>query len=797
MQATKNLATWASATYTQEAGDTDWSKYQLSVQATPKQYSIVTAATTATSLSTYDGYDILSGSGLLLSTDGSSLISGTAGVVTTTAPTFPAPTKDATQSSTTNTNFVTATTIGTPYFVKPDGTKVWRVVGTTLTEYTLSTPWNLTTAVANGRTISSFGNFGFCFDPYGTVIYILGSGGQLSYRALGAAWDITTSGSAQTGSALNAIASTCRQLRISPDGMFLIAGSSSAAGTTSPNNAIFTFSFTQAFNPNAVTVTATYQSPALSSGATGYMNFDVTPDGKTFVIVRSDGAASPVLSVLVYAVTTPWSMATGNFTQLGSTFLPTMADFTGLSATAPLGCFLASNGTRLNILFGATTSYNSYVVDLNTKYNVNISSFSLGAAPVAAYRQLPRVYVDMESAANKINLFNKQLDFVSSTTTQAVVGADGAGIFTTGSQLLLNETTLVTTSNVTQGTAGGLAAQTWWGPTGYVSYSGKYLAVLGGGNTRAIRISSDGSNFYVCSTAGTYQYKLATPWDISTATLFTSLNLTSYGIDFNPDGTKAFIFTGINTLTEYQLKSPWNIATLTATGVTKTGLTTVEAGGRFTPSGTQFYYSAVPSNYTLTVYGLSTPFDITTFGGATNFNSDLNGYYSGQRCNPVLEPSGAFLAMGMYNAYITNEPLLTAFDVLTTQATRSLATAATSLYWPAGTTGSTGAHGLDFSTDGTKFYICASGGNTVYQLNVRTKALTQYTCTFPTQASAPTTVFQPDGGVEATLTGSIVGGNISITSPEVIRSGRAVAMKVVSPQAGADMTNLTLNLWKT
>ena len=80
----------------------------------------------------------------------------------------------------------------------PDGTKVYFLTasGTRVTEYDLSTAWDISTAVylqnfsVAAQETQPFGVF---FKPDGTKMYITGSSSNVNEYDLGTAWDVTTS----------------------------------------------------------------------------------------------------------------------------------------------------------------------------------------------------------------------------------------------------------------------------------------------------------------------------------------------------------------------------------------------------------------------------------------------------------------------------------------------------------------------------------------------------------------------------------------------------------------------------
>ncbi len=151
------------------------------------------------------------------------------------------------------------------------------------------------------------------------------------------------------------------------------------------------------------------------------------------------------------------------------------------------------------------------------------------------------------------------------------------------------------------------------------SYSGKALSVASqlpnGGE--ALAFSSNGDYLYVTSNySGTtiYEYTLATPWDITTASYTRSGNAVASGLTgiyFSSDGTKMYALEFYNDiLDEYTLSTPWNIST-----ISKTASISVPYGNNysmtFSYDGTKFYdfneYTDKMYEYTMT-----TPWDITT-----------------------------------------------------------------------------------------------------------------------------------------------------------------------------------------
>ena len=104
-----------------------------------------------------------------------------------------------------------------------------------------------------------------------------------------------------------------------------------------------------------------------------------------------------------------------------------------------------------------------------------------------------------------------------------------------------------------------------------------------------LAISSDGTQFYTCTTAGggvAYQYSLSTAWDLSsTITSVSNISVISgaRAITFYDDGTRFFLldgYAGTPFLQEYTCTA-WTLSTAVATGNTFTFSETTSAVGAF------------------------------------------------------------------------------------------------------------------------------------------------------------------------------------------------------------------------
>ena len=102
------------------------------------------------------------------------------------------------------------------------------------------------------------------------------------------------------------------------------------------------------------------------------------------------------------------------------------------------------------------------------------------------------------------------------------------------------------------------------------SYASKSFSVSAEQNQpRGMYIKSDGLKMYVVGTSGSKitEYSLSVAWDISTASYttkyFSVSNQESFpeGISFKSDGTKTFVVGSSGRVIEYKLSTPWDITT--------------------------------------------------------------------------------------------------------------------------------------------------------------------------------------------------------------------------------------------
>lgn len=155
-------------------------------------------------------------------------------------------------------------------------------------------------------------------------------------------------------------------------------------------------------------------------------------------------------------------------------------------------------------------------------------------------------------------------------------------------------------------------------------------------NTIGMEFRPDGRKLYVVTSDATtsatyaYEYNVATPFDVRTASLVSSslanvANIAgvnfSYpgGITFSPDGTKAFgVFYGGSSndftnsrIVELSLPTPWAISGITRTRTVYPGAANNITGIQFSKDGTKAY-TVCTNNDRVFQYNLSTPWNVST-----------------------------------------------------------------------------------------------------------------------------------------------------------------------------------------
>lgn len=140
-------------------------------------------------------------------------------------------------------------------------------------------------------------------------------------------------------------------------------------------------------------------------------------------------------------------------------------------------------------------------------------------------------------------------------------------------------------------------------------------------NPTSIAFNTDGTKLYVAGYGndGVYEYSLSTAFDLSTASYnnnsfsFSSQDTSPQSISFNSDGTKMFM-QGIasNSVHQYSLSTGFDVSTASYDSVS-VSVQNSSGGLSFNPDGTRFYLiCSIFGSNAVHQYSLSTGFDLST-----------------------------------------------------------------------------------------------------------------------------------------------------------------------------------------
>jgi len=275
---------------------------------------------------------------------------------------------------------------------KPDGTKVFIVDNQSeeINEFSVTTPWDVSTLThirAMSTTSEESNPMGLCFDPTGTKMYIVGSGGdEVNYYGLTQAWTTNTAVAVSIKD-LSGNSGTPNGIQFSPDGMKMFIADGSL-------NEIQLWTLTKPWD----VTTASYDSK-FDASMNNTEGFNFSHDGRRLYVV--DGSAED--DIHQYYMSTPWDISTAS--------LEGSLDLTGI-ASVPNSITFNTAGTKMYV------TDNNVGVDGLLEFDLGIST--LGKVAIGAD-------APAESAALDITSITGALLLPRMTTTQrnALTPANG------------------------------------------------------------------------------------------------------------------------------------------------------------------------------------------------------------------------------------------------------------------------------------------------------------------------------------------------------------------------------------
>lgn len=392
-------------------------------------------------------------------------------------------------------------------FFKDDGTKMYVVAfdNDTVSEYNLSTAWNISTAsyLQNfSVTTQETSPFGLFFKSDGTKMYILGSAGDdVNEYNLSTAWNISTASYVQVFSVATE--------DTAPFGLFFKSDGTKMYITGDTGNEINEYSLSTAWNVSTASYVRVFSVNTQNP----------TPYGLFF---KSDGTkmyvGSSQLNVYQYSLSTAWDISTASFSYPTTNYFSVAAQ-----DNTPEDLYLSPDGTKMYVVGGANRYINEYT--LSTAWSISTAS-----------------YVQNFSTSTQ-DLGPVGIFFKSDGTKMYMLGTANDKIY---------EYSLSTAWNIST-----------------ASYVQNFSIATQSTDPQGIFFNSDGTKLYMVSrTVSTvYQYDLSTAWDISTTSYIRSFGVSTQdsgarGVFFKDDGTKMYIVgTTTDTVYQYDLSTAWNIST--------------------------------------------------------------------------------------------------------------------------------------------------------------------------------------------------------------------------------------------
>jgi DNA-binding beta-propeller fold protein YncE len=422
--------------------------------------------------------------------------------------------------------------------LKSDGSVLYFCFFTAITQQTLGTPYDVSTATAwaapttgyintNAQETASTGLF---FKPDGTKMYTIGTtGDSVDEYALSTAWDLTTA----TATSVFSVSSQ----ETSPEGIFFKSDGTKMYVCGIINDAVNEYALSTAWD-------------ITSASYTTNTVVDLNPTGLAF---SSDGTLMAVTTVgaqTIYTLSTAWDVSSRNtYVTLPTTKALNLTP----QDTVPNNAFFKPDGTELY------TSGNS---------NDAIYQYSLSSA------------FDISTAS-----YTRSFSVVSQTTAPTSVAFK-----TDGTKMYVTETVTDSVLEYSLSTAWDISS---------ASYSQAFSVATQETVPNAVTFKPDGTKMYVTGTSSdsVNEYALSTAWDVSSASFTTSFSTASQDTNpisvlFNTDGTKMFVCGSVSDqVYEYALSTAYDVSSASYTRQSNLpNVTPIDlAAGLFNNDGTKMY----------------------------------------------------------------------------------------------------------------------------------------------------------------------------------------------------------------
>ena len=492
------------------------------------------------------------------------------------------------------------------------------------------------------------------FSDDGLSMYIAGNGNDTVYQyTLSTAWDLSTASYTSKSFSVASQETAVSGFLFGADGAsFYVCGS----GT----DTVYQYDLSTAWDVS----TASYTSKSLSVSSQ-----DTAPNGMGF---KDDGTIMYVAggvsdTIYQYTLSTAWDISTTSYAS--KSFSVSSLDGNAKQM------YLSPTGDKLWFMGLSTDTV--YELDLSTGFDIS----------TAAY-----------------NSVSFSITSQDSSPTGVFFKFDGSKMYALG----------IATDTIYQYSTAAAAPAEWIDPDlANASYDSVSFSVAGQDAVpMGVFFKPDGTKLYVTGEGSdsVYEYDASTAWDVSSASYVQSFSVSGQdaspqGLFFHPDGTTMYVVGITNdSIYEYALSTAWDISTASLSNTLDVSTEdTAPRGLFFSADGSRLYVAGDAGN-AINQYSLSTAWDTSTASYVQNFS------VSSQDANiqdVFLNPDGTkMFVVGLQNDSAYQYSLSTAFDL----STASYDSVSFSVVSQDGTPTA-----LTFKSDGSKMYVLGITNDTIYQ----------------------------------------------------------------------------------
>ena len=495
---------------------------------------------------------------------------------------------------------------------KTDGTKMYALdlVGDVIYQYSLSTPWDVSTASYDSKSLSAASQDTTTraarLSLDGTKVYVMGDTNNTIYQyTLSTAWDLSTGSYASKSFSVASQSTTPMDIAFRTDGTaFYLA---SQVGSVA--DAVVQYTLSTAWDIS----TASYSSKSLSvnSQETSITCCDISEDGYTVI-----AAGNVTDTVFKYTLSTAWDLSTGSYSGESFSLTGQMTDVNDVKFGNSGNKLYAVKGSP-DTIYQYSTALITAELDLSTGSVFEVtptSDIQVTLSNPADSGTVSGATLLLDGVAEGYDLSGAAYDSVELSVSSQTTGPHGIKINNDGTKLYLINSTGDAVLQYSMSTANDLSTASY----DSVSFSVTSQAGL----PRDLAFNSDGTKMYVVGsvTDSVFQYSLSTAFDVSTASYDSvSLSVSSqetnpFGMTLNDDGTKLYIVGSTSdAVSQYSMSTAYDLSTASYDSVSLSisAQDTNPRGIAFNDSGTKMYIAGNTSDAVLQ-YSLSTAYDLST-----------------------------------------------------------------------------------------------------------------------------------------------------------------------------------------